>query len=464
MDAVPLAMDVAAHGRIPASGLVSEMDAGFEQLFDAGFGSRFSHSVPLSSVRFRSGGAVAGTRRDVPGRARGHFGDRFGETAILVTAPGAAPGVVTPLGRGRGPARDRPAARSRTRAPRRRSDDRTPGDGNAGIGARGRSHRAGGRSVLTGRRDRTADRLQMGADLMGPAGLQLDRRAGRRGQSFADLEMGHRGTRSPPAHDDALGSAMVAAQRSVDPSGSRRRAALDQGEVLPRHLASRDHLAQGPVGVRLPCDDEQAGCVACRAGARSPAVRASSPPPGEIPELLDQRRPRDFPAPDGRSVPAACRSLPGARRPRRSTSRRSPGFRLGAWRFALLGTVGVRRAGLGSERVHPDENHDAERDRNVGDVERRPGSDRSTKSVTAPSRIRSIRLPTAPPASRPIGSQSPRRSEEARNIPRRRRRRPQRGSGRPIPLRRGGRMRSRRLATRTISTPATTSICSPGAT
>ena len=38
----------------------------------------------------------------------------------------------------------------------------------------------------------------------------------------------------------------------------------------------------------------------------------------------------------------------------------------------------------------------------------------STKSVTAPSWIRSIRFPTAPPASRPIGSQRPRRSDAAR--------------------------------------------------
>ena len=41
----------------------------------------------------------------------------------------------------------------------------------------------------------------------------------------------------------------------------------------------------------------------------------------------------------------------------------------------------------------------------------------STKSVTAPSWIRSIRLPIAPPASSPIGSQSPRRSDAARNMP-----------------------------------------------
>ena len=76
----------------------------------------------------------------------------------------------------------------------------------------------------------------------------------------------------------------------------------------------------------------------------------------------------------------------------------------------------------------PDQQHAADADGAVGDVEHpgEPASSESMKSVTAPSRMRSIALPTAPPMIRPTASASSGRPPARPTPPARRRRRARR--------------------------------------
>ena len=195
---------------------------------------------------------------------------------------------------------------------------------------------------------------------------------------------------------------MVAAERRVDLARARGRAALDEGHVLAGHLAGGDHRAQRRVRLAA-CGRRRAGrrCP-CRAGGRSPGE------PGPHRRRAGRRAPRRASArvcraPDGRAARRACRRPPGARPPRRRAAPRSA--HPDAGRPAVY-----RPSGRGASARRTRRSRRGSRPRAVISTSARLKAGqgrRSTKSVTAPSRIRSIRLPTAPPASRPIGSQSP---------------------------------------------------------
>ena len=82
-----------------------------------------------------------------------------------------------------------------------------------------------------------SDRQQVRADLMRAAGLQRHPQERVLGQRALDLEVRDRLVRVVGVGGDASANAPVAAQRRVDRAAPRRRAALDQREVLAGDLA-----------------------------------------------------------------------------------------------------------------------------------------------------------------------------------------------------------------------------------
>ena len=195
-----------------------------------------------------------------------------------------------------------------------------------------------------------ADRLQVGADLVRAAGLQPH--AQQRGvrERPLDLEVRDRLARLVGVGRDPRAHAAVAAERGVDRARARRRAALDEREVLARDprapraspcsaawtgSRARDDEQARRVAVE-PVDDARRGpgrrrrrrgprapARACRRGARAPGARrrrpACRPPAGARP----RRRRRTSPA--GRGLAARD----GAGADRRSARRPASAWRLG---------------------------------------------------------------------------------------------------------------------------------------
>ena len=252
--------------------------------------------------------------------------------------------------------------------------------------------------------------------------------------------------------------AAVAADRRVDRPGARRRAALDERQVLALDAPLAQLLlqrAQHRLGLGAPaagrwCRGRGGGrCPPRSARDRRGAASACDERPGPVAggrvhdepgRLVDDeqvrrpRRRRPAPASRRRRRSAAGRPASRPRRPRRPRRRR----RRGAWAAARPSTVtapGVdqplraraRAQRLGehvveaqarlvvtdrrfSSSTNTQRDH-AERDRDVGDVELRPVRELDEVGHRARAQTRSMMLPSAPPSSRPVGShaQRPRR-------------------------------------------------------
>ena len=96
------------------------------------------------------------------------------------------------------------------------------------------SPRRPGVAVLGVAGDRVADRLQVRADLVRAPGLQAHAQQRGARQRALELEVRHRRARVVGVGGHPRAHAPVAAERRVDRAAARRRAALDQREVLAR--------------------------------------------------------------------------------------------------------------------------------------------------------------------------------------------------------------------------------------
>ena len=137
-----------------------------------------------------------------------------------------------------------------------------------------------------------ADRQQVRADLVRAPGLERHPQQRVLGQRALGLEVGDRVVRVVGVGGDPRPHAAVAAERRVDRAAPRRRAALDQREVLAGDLARAQRRLQR--GVRRLVAGEHAAARTCRgrAGARRRGARGPA------------RRPRGRRAP-ARASPAA---------------------------------------------------------------------------------------------------------------------------------------------------------------
>ena len=248
--------------------------------------------------------------------------------------------------------------------------------------------------------DRVADRGEVGADLVRAPGLEarLDQRVGR--QQLEHLEVGAGLARAAPADRPPLRRPVVAAERRVDRPRARPRPPLDQRQVgrarprgaliSPRAGGAPRRRGRRPSARRCPC----------RAGGRSPAA----PGPRRRRAARRARRPASVPrcagagwttSPAGLST-TARRSSTGRAAARGSRRRRPAPARGASAASAITTTPSVIATSARLNAGH---------------------SGGSMKSVTAPSRTRSARLPSAPPASSPTPSHSPGASVSNANQP-----------------------------------------------
>ena len=115
----------------------------------------------------------------------------------------------------------------------------------------------GGAPVLAIAADRMADRLEVDADLVGAAGLELHAQERGLGKLPLDLEVRDRGARLVGGRRVQRAVAPVAADGRVDRPGARVGPADDERQVLAPHAALAHRLLERAVdGVRLR-DDEQ---------------------------------------------------------------------------------------------------------------------------------------------------------------------------------------------------------------
>ena len=120
---------------------------------------------------------------------------------------------------------------------------------------------APGMPVARVARDRVADRGEVGADLVGAAGLQAHLDQGVRRQQLEHPEVGAGLARRAAANRPALGGPVVASQGGVDRPGSRARMALDQRQIGAPHLSRLDLPRQPAVGLVAARDEHQPGGV-----------------------------------------------------------------------------------------------------------------------------------------------------------------------------------------------------------
>ena len=246
---------------------------------------------------------------------------------------------------------------------------------------------------------RVGDRGEVGADLVRAAGLEasLDEAVGR--QRLEHGEVRARRARAAPTHGAALGRPGVAAERGVDRAGARAGSALDQRAVGPVGLAALDHRGQAPVRLGVAGDDQQPGGVAVEPvhDARALGLAAAE----QIAERIDQgvavvprRRVHD----QARGLVDHGEVLVDVHEP--GLSAHGGDARAGAGASAASAITTTPTVIAMSATL------------NAGHT----GGSR--KSVTAPSRIRSARLPSAPPLTSPTPSHSHGRWVSKANQPR----------------------------------------------
>ena len=307
-----------------------------------------------------------------------------------------------------------------------------------------------------------ADRGQVGADLVGAPGLEPDPQQRRARQQLARPRSASRAARRASVRVDitlaARAVAARAARRSCRCAASGR--PVDERQVLALDLARADHAAAAPVGVARTSPPPSAPRCRGRAGARSPAAPGPSPPAARpasacasVVPAVAGRRVHDHAGGlvDHQQVLVLEHDLEADVRRRGSASRvglgdstthRSPAasrWRLGrASPSTVTAPASISRCGRRARAAPPRARQ--ERVEPLPGVVRRRRSGRlcavrsisttteqqrstpttmqtsarlnagqaigSMKSITAPSRARSARLPSAPPRSSPTGSHS----------------------------------------------------------
>ncbi len=232
--------------------------------------------------------------------------------------------------------------------------------------------------------DGMLDRGEVDADLMRPPGLEprMDERVRR--QILDHLEVGRRLPRSRPLHCPLCPLPAIPPEGRVNGPGPAPQPPLDQRRVLPHHLPRLHHPRQLPVRLLVPRHHHQ--------------------PRGVLVEPVDDPRPP--------ALPAARDSLAAGRRA-------SPPCATGAeWTTSPGGL-------LDHGQVVVEVDDQAVRSPSVPSSARRRSaaggrpttiatsarlkvghSGRSMKSVTAPSRTRSARFPSAPPIRSAAGTQT----------------------------------------------------------
>src|SRR5215213_1800341 len=240
--------------------------------------------------------------------------------------------------------------------------------------------------------DGMADRGEVRADLVGAPGLQarLDQRV--RLQGLDHSEVGARLAGAAPAHGATLGRAMVAAQRRVDRPLARARPSLHQGEIAAGEPAVADHLGETAVGLVGARDDHQPGGVAVQPvhDARPRRIAAAAE---EVAEDVDQSRAVDA----GALVDDEAGGLVDDGEP--LVDVHEPRLGHGARASPASGSAKTDSTSATAPRVIA-----------TSATLKAGHSGGSMKSVTASTRTRSARFPSAPPASRPTATHSPGRA------------------------------------------------------
>ena len=218
MDPVELAEDVAAHVRVPAARLVAEVDSGLQQLLEAclghlvnllGFWANRPPPLPgpghlrPGRIRFGSGGGWFPSRRIVEGSAARRRG--------RPRAPPARSG-------GSSEAKLEPLAAHRM------------GEGEP-VGVQELALEPVAAVAAVGRvaEQRVADRGEVGADLVGAAGLQPRLEVGLGAEQLEHLEVGARLARGRAGDRHPVALPRGAADRGVDRPGARGAACRRRG-------------------------------------------------------------------------------------------------------------------------------------------------------------------------------------------------------------------------------------------
>src|SRR5690242_8020687 len=247
-----------------------------------------------------------------------------------------------------------------------------------------------------------ADCGEVHPDLMGATRLEASVNQGVAGQRLEHLEVGA-GLAGPCPLDGSLRPlAPVAPQRGVDRARAARKAPLDQRRVLALHLTRLDHSRQCPVRAIVAGDEQQ--------------------PRGVLVEPVDDPRPLRLPATE-ESPEQVYESLPLHRRCRVHDQ---AGGLLHHRQVVVqvddqtLGLPCHSRFRPASERSTSKSSKSTPATIATSARLKVGHTGRSMKSVTAPSRARSARLPSAPPSRSAAGTQSsqPVRARAARKTSR----------------------------------------------
>src|SRR5918992_5244951 len=136
--------------------------------------------------------------------------------------------------------------------------------------------------------DRQADRGEMHSNLMRAPRLEVDSEERVAVEQLLDLEVGHRLTRVVRVEGLPEGRRAVAPDRRLDPSPSRTRTPLYEGQILTLELALPNQTLEPFVCFGGPRNDEQARGVAVEPVHDAGAVRLS-PGRSQIEQAVDER-------------------------------------------------------------------------------------------------------------------------------------------------------------------------------
>ena len=313
MDPVQLAEDVAAHVRVPAARLVAEVDSGLQQLFEACL-----WHVEISLVCGESPPPLPGTRPGRPVRIRvGCDGGRFEPADCSAEAALRRPRAASSA-----------AARSAGSSEAKLSAlaARRVGEGEP-VGVQELALEAVALLAAVGRvaGQRVADRGEVGADLVGAAGLQARLEVGLGGEQLEHLEVGAGLPRGGAGDRHPVALPRGAADRRVDRPGARGEPPAGQRQVDALDLAPPHLLLQGGVGLVVAGDDQQAAGLLVEP-VDDPGALGVGAAAEDLAQLVDQGRPavrgRRVDDEPGRLVDHRQRARRGGRRAARSVSLR----------------------------------------------------------------------------------------------------------------------------------------------
>ena len=163
---------------------------------------------------------------------------------------------------------------------------------------------APGRAVVGVAGDRVADRLEVGADLVGAAGLERHpQQRGSRGQRALEREVGDGLARAVGVGRHEGADAAVAAERRVDRAGARGRQPVDEREVLAAHRAGGER-GRAARGAPPPCLATTSRPEVSRSSRWTIPARPGSSPPAARPASACGERAAAWPR-------AGCTTTPG---------------------------------------------------------------------------------------------------------------------------------------------------------